>query len=178
MKNYNTIQERMDDGWDLWQYIAETQNNIINEGGKIVRDDKRIWHPEHGGWLHGMNNDDWITLLLAIEDTQEKLESKQRLYNKVFTSVREDTINQVKHTIIERLDPQNQPMTYTQPLNWQQDYERVMDIERRGLNNKPLAWKMSMMLREMWNDLHDIAITQEVAISKQKTFNTLFSIGG
>lgn len=177
MKEYNTMRERIDDGWELWQYIAETQNNIINSGGKIVRDDRRIWHPEDGGWLHGMDNDDWITLLLAIEDTQERLEQNVSMYRKAFSSVREDTINQVKQKIMERLEPVDQALTFTQPLTYQFGYNRVMDIERQGLNNKPLAWKMTMTLREIWNDLHDIAITNEVYISKQKTFNKLFSIG-
>jgi len=51
----------LEQGVDVWAEIAELQNTIIKQDGKIHKDDARIWGP----YLHTWLNEDWMLLVQA-----------------------------------------------------------------------------------------------------------------
>jgi hypothetical protein len=55
-------------GLNLWRDIAETQNDIIAEHGKIERNNPVLW----GDYLHKWNNHDWLDVLHAVSTVQEQ----------------------------------------------------------------------------------------------------------
>ena len=58
----------LESGVDLWAEIAHVQNTIIQEDGKIDKDDQRIWGP----YLHKWQNEDWRLMLQAVVELYDQ----------------------------------------------------------------------------------------------------------
>lgn len=74
---------RLEHGLDLWQEMAELQNQIIERDGKIEKNDPRLWQ----GYLHKWDNTEWILVLEAV------LQLKQQ-HPELFKNFHEDALNQ------------------------------------------------------------------------------------
>jgi len=132
------IKQAIAEGKILWEQAVITQNDIINTEGSILRDDKRIWD----SYLHTWNNDDWLKILLALKDADRE----HSLYQTEL-----DHIHKIQKILIDYYDM----------------YPRVLDKRDRQMNNKSLAWKMIMIMREAWNRIHQIEIKNQARISKK-----------
>lgn len=53
---------RLEHGLDLWQEMAELQNQIMERDGSIEKNDPRLWQ----GYLHKWDNTEWILVLEAM----------------------------------------------------------------------------------------------------------------
>ena len=57
------IEKMTECGFNRWENFAESLNTIIQNDGKIEKDDRRIWD----GFLHRWSNNDWLEIMLAME---------------------------------------------------------------------------------------------------------------
>ena len=141
------IKQAAEEGRILWEQCVLTQNEIIREETKVRRDDKRLWDP----YLHTWDNDDWIKILLALKQAD-------REYGLLGTE--QDHLEKVQKMLIYYYDL----------------YPRVLDKRDKKLDNKSMAWKTIMIMREIWNRIHKIDVSQPVRISKRwdsvKNINT------
>jgi len=76
-------------GIDLWESLAVTLNNIIEEQGEITINDERIWD----GFLHAWDNEDWIKALVAVDMLYEQ-------HPEYFKSFHEDAFQTARKLII------------------------------------------------------------------------------
>ena len=119
-------------GYDLCDHITEKLNNIITTTGKkIPKDHKTIWD----GFLHEINNDDWESMFQAFKEA-------------------------VRAHEIDLTDSQEQAFmtAWTAFQKYKNHHDRCMDVRSKTYNNKPLAWKMIMTIREIWNKIAGVDI--------------------
>ena len=113
-------------GFELWQIIADIQNEILKQEEEIPRNNYDIWNI-----LNRLTNKDWIAILTAVCDIQEKRPDW-------FSVVHEKSLEEVAE-ILNDLGPTN---------------NRILDTKEY----KKDAWRTAMILREIWNKIQYLEV--------------------
>ena len=126
--------------------IAQHLNNQILLAGAIKPDNRNIWHSV----LHQLTNDQWYAILYTLE----------------VLMAQNPTIGTVEHhsTIEAGL----------KTLNKYQLYDRCLDMKNHVANNKPIAWKCLMTIRELYNECTNTDIPNADHSRTTSTFKELY----
>ena len=125
--------------------IAEFLNTQIELAGAIKPNNRTIWHTV----LHNLTNDQWHAIL----------ETLQTLINQNPTIGTIDHIDCIEHAL--------------KTLNKYQMYDKCLDIKNATINNKPIAWKALMTVREVYNQCTDIHIPNHDSSRVTNTFKEI-----
>lgn len=125
-------------GIDHWQAITATLNDTIINTGKKID----INNPTiWGEYLHRWDNSDWLDILSAF-----------------------DAVLQQRPDLMRPFHKRNYENAIT-VLNLGKDIsDRVLDKKA----NKKIAWAMIMTLREVLNELNEVNLPNEDALTKQQ----------
>jgi hypothetical protein len=125
--------------------VAEFLNSEIEKSGEIQKNNLAIWND----YLHSFTNKDWediSTVVALLSETQYVKGEHIDLFDGVLNA-------------LDRMG---------------EYYDNVMDLQKRGyINNKPIAWKGIMYVREIYCDICDIYLpnTDESKLThKEKLF--------
>lgn len=114
---------------DHWQHIAEVQNDWMRTTGtKVAHNNNKIW----GDFLHQLSNQHW----------QDLLDGFQEVLDTGAVYLRPDQIEGYELT------------RHTLDTYWH--VPRCLDTNKGKMRNKPVQWRMIMILREVWNAIGDI----------------------
>jgi len=133
----------IENGLDLWQAIAETQNKIIRKDKVINKDNPEIWQ----GYLHRWDNADWEAVLIAVATLNQQ-------HPDMFKKFQKDAFQDAAKTLIKHMDTT----------------DRVLDKKLY----KHKAWKMIMVLRELWNSAPKYTPPAHKKETRLNEFNNLY----
>jgi hypothetical protein len=153
-------QQFVECGKEMWGQAALICNDIIRTEGKITIDDKRIWDP----FLHTWTNEDWLAILAAWE---AEYDENPDMFNWCIN--KEGKKARVNHTVAFN-------DTVEVLKGYMKKYPRVLDKRDREMDNKRLAWRMIMSMREVWCNLNglDYASDHRTRPARKNNANQLF----
>jgi hypothetical protein len=126
--------------------IAKMLNHTIETDGEIKINNKTIWK----GYLHQMDNNVWYGLVDLLEQLQQQSPG-------VFKPYDEKNLADAR-AALDKHSPY---------------YDNVLDMKNRHLDNKKIAWRMLMTVREVWNRCCDIHLPNS---DKSKVLNNFKDI--
>lgn len=141
-------------GKEMWKEAALAINKIVEAEGDLQKDDRRIWDP----FLHTWSNEDWLAILAAWE---AEYDNDTTMFN--WCVDKEGKKRRVPHI-----------STYNETVDilkhYMKKYPRVLDKRDSEMDNKRLAWKMIMSLREVYNNIHNlnIGINHKTSLSRHQ----------
>jgi dGTP triphosphohydrolase len=111
---------------DLWQHIAEIQNHWQRTTGQpIERNNHALW-----AVLHGMSNEDWAGVLATFP-----------------------TICDHYGIDLTPSQAEGYELALTTFETYCDELRRALDTNRGKIRNKPIQWRMIMILREVYNQI-------------------------
>lgn len=125
--------------------IAQHLNNQIQLAGAIKPNNKGIWQ----AILHNLTNEQWYAILSTLEELMNK----------------NPTVGNLGHL--------NTVETGLQILNKYQLYDRCLDMKNHTANNKPIAWKCLMTIREVHNAACGIDLPNDNTSRTTNTFKEI-----
>lgn len=128
-------------GITLCGAITELLNDIIATNGTIEKDNPRIWDE----LLHVLDNQDWADIFAGFK-------------------------TKLKNSDVFLTDSQERKFLQAQSV-FQKDHhnlDRCMDIRSKTKNNKPHAWAMIMVIREVFNEINNTKVTPKPKNKKNK----------
>jgi len=125
--------------------IAQHLNNQIQLAGAIKPNNKGIWQ----AILHNLTNEQWHAILSTLEELMNK----------------NPTIGNLGHL--------NTVETGLQILKKYELYDRCLDMKNHTANNKPIAWKCLMTIREVYNSACGIDLPNADSSRTTNTFKEI-----
>ena len=125
--------------------IAQHLNNQIQLAGAIKPNNKGIWQ----AILHNLTNEQWHAILETLEELMNK----------------NPTIGNLGHL--------NTVETGLQILKKYELYDRCLDMKNHTANNKPIAWKCLMTIREVYNSACGIDLPNADSSRTTNTFKEI-----
>ena len=138
----------LEEGMDNCQTIATVCNEEILKGGKLQKNNGRLW----GEILHKFNNRDWAT---AVGVMRELMDTHPNL----FDSRQEDAVL-TADVILSK--------------NWADGEEKGRILDTKA--HKYDAWRLLMAIREVWNKAGGIDIPNDDTAKQQEPKPNLFEI--
>ena len=126
--------------------IAEYMNTQILLGGAIKPNNRSIWRDI----LHTMENHHWQGVLETLNTLM------------------------IQNPEIGNLDHAHTVEAGLAALHKWSNYDRIMDMKNHRVNNKPLAWKCLMTIRELYNVCTDTDIPNHDSSRITNTFKELY----
>jgi len=122
----DNIIDQITRGIDYCEAVTNFLNDIIQQEGKIERDNTKIWQ----GFLHRpeVNNEYWADIIVTLDWLLEEEPTHWRTYNKT-------QFWEAKRAFEEYRDR----------------HPRVLDTKQDGVSLKGHAWKIIMTTREVFN---------------------------
>lgn len=127
--------------------LAESLNQIIRTSGEIRINNKDIWDNK----LHKMDNHVWRGILQTLKELS--LEHPELFKMHHLTAIDEG---------LRTLD------------KYEDYYDRVLDIKNKRLDNKKIAWKCLMTIREVYNASVGIYLPNDDSSKVKTQFTDLF----
>ncbi len=125
--------------------IAQHLNNQIQLAGAIKPNNKGIWQ----AILHNLTNEQWRAILSTLEELMNK----------------NPTIGNLGHL--------NTVETGLRTLKKYELYDRCLDMKNHTANNKPIAWKCLMTIREVYNSACGIDLPNADSSRTTNTFKEI-----
>ncbi len=125
--------------------IAQHLNNQIQLAGAIKPNNKGIWQ----AILHNLTNEQWHAILSTLEELMNK----------------NPTIGNLGHL--------NTVETGLRTLKKYELYDRCLDMKNHTANNKPIAWKCLMTIREVYNSACGIDLPNADSSRTTNTFKEI-----
>ena len=125
--------------------IAQHLNNQIQLAGAIKPNNKGIWQ----AILHNLTNEQWRAILLTLEELMNN----------------NPTIGNLTH--MDTVE------TGLRTLKKYELYDRCLDMRNHTANNKPIAWKCLMTIREVYNSACGIDLPNADSSRTTNTFKEI-----
>lgn len=132
---------------ELIYRISEHLNQIIRNSGKIQINNKQIWNEV----LHQLENEHWRGMLETLDLLCEQ--------NPVIGTFSHRNAITSALLILDKYE------TY---------YDKVLDIRNAKMNNKPVAWKCTMTMRELYCEACGIDLPNDNTSRVTSTFGEIF----
>lgn len=125
--------------------IAQHLNNQILLAGAIKPNNRLIWQTV----LHNLTNEQWHAILSTLEELMNK----------------NPTVGNLGHL--------NTVETGLRTLKKYELYDRCLDMRNHTANNKPIAWKCLMTIREVYNSACGIDLPNADSSRNTNTFKEI-----
>lgn len=125
--------------------IAQHLNNQILLAGAIKPNNRLIWQTV----LHNLTNEQWHAILSTLEELMNK----------------NPTVGNLGHL--------NTVETGLRTLKKYELYDRCLDMRNHTANNKPIAWKCLMTIREVYNSACGIDLPNADSSRNTSTFKEI-----
>jgi hypothetical protein len=133
-------------GIELWSQVAELLNDEIRRGGKVSRNNRRIWDT----LLHRWTNLEWAAVIAVMRDCMDTNPELFKGYHETAVLTADMTLTRYWDT------PTGKSKTWG-------PQGRILDQPE----HKALAWQTLMAMREIWNKIQGVDLPNDNSSQEQ-----------